>query len=143
MAKKTVKPKQMKAVNKDSDKTELPPGAPKLPPEVEKKLKALKQKIDKFKDQVLDKFGDYIVGITLLPPEKPQEKGKEDKKDKKDDKAKAEEEKINLMIVVDDTSSQKMTKEELHQKFSTIIKKIAEDVDKKMVTQSILLSDIW
>jgi predicted nucleotidyltransferase/uncharacterized protein (UPF0332 family) len=143
MAKKTVKPKQMKAVNKDSDKTELPPGAPKLPPEVEKKLKALKQKIDKFKDQVLDKFGDYIVGITLLPPEKPQEKGKEDKKDKKDDKAKAEEEKINLMIVVDDTSSQKMTKEELHQKFSTIIKKIAEDVDKKMVTQSILLSDVW
>ena len=143
MAKKTVKPKQMKAVNKDSDKTELPPGAPKLPPEVEKKLKALKQKIDKFKDQVLDKFGDYIVGINLLPPEKPQDKGKDDKKDKKDDKAKAEEEKINLMIVVDDTSSQKMTKEELHQKFSTIIKKIAEDVDKKMVTQSILLSDVW
>jgi predicted nucleotidyltransferase/uncharacterized protein (UPF0332 family) len=145
MAKKTVKPKQMKAVNKDSDKTELPPGAPKLPPEVEKKLKALKQKIDKFKDQVLDKFGDYIVGINLLPPEKPQDKGKDDKKDKKEDKdkAKAEEEKINLMIVVDDTSSQKMTKEELHQKFSTIIKKIAEDVDKKMVTQSILLSDVW
>ncbi len=140
-SKKSVKPTQMKAVNKSSDKMELPPGAPKLPPEVEKKLKALKEKIDQFKDKVLDKFGDYIVGINLLPPEKSAEK-KDEKADKKSEKDK-EEEKINLMIVVDDTSSQKMTKEELHQKFSTIIKKIAEDVDKKMVTQSVLLSDIW
>ena len=67
---KSANPKKIKAVGKDVPTT-LPPGMPKLPPEMEKKLKSLKLKLDKFKDQVLEKFGDYIVGITLLPPEKP------------------------------------------------------------------------
>ncbi len=104
---------------------------PKLPPELEKKLSKLKTTLDKFKDGVLDKFGDYIVGITLLPPEKPKEG------EKVDEKA------INLLVVVDDTTSQKMSKDELHQKFSTIISKIAEDTDKNLKAQSVLLTDIW
>ena len=104
---------------------------PKLPPELEKKLSKLKTTLDKFKDGVLGKFGDYIVGITLLPPEKPKEG------EKVDEKA------INLLVVVDDTTSQKMSKDELHQKFSTIISKIAEDTDKNLKAQSVLLTDIW
>lgn len=104
----------------------------KLPPEVEKKLKDLKEKLDKFKDNVLEKFGDYIVGITLLPPEK-----KPDEKDKK------EEQKINVMIVVDDTTSTKMSKDELHKKFSSVIEDIAKKIDKNLTPQSILLTDLW
>jgi len=129
MAKKKSKPakKETKEVN-----------TPKLPLEMEKKLKVLKTKLDGFKKKILDKFGDYIVGITLLPPEKKEEKEKEKKEeDKKED------EKINLLIVVDDTDSKKMSKEELHKKFSDIINKIAEDVDKDLEPQSILLTDLW
>ena len=146
------------------------PGAPKLPPELEKKLKALKEKLDSFKDKVLDKFGDYIVGIALLPPEKPlppdggnergkeggrageksvesekeaaKESGKEAAKDSAKDLSK-EEQKINVLVVVDDTTSEKMTKDELHHKFSTIITKMAEEVDKNIAAQSILLTDLW
>ncbi len=146
---KSLSPKHMKAV--PETKGELPVNTPQLPPEMEKKLKALKEKLDSFKSKVLDKFGDYIVGITLLPPEKPLPKegpsateGEPAKEEKKEEKEPAkEDQKINLLIVVDDTTSQKMTKDELHQKFSTIIKKMAEEVDKNMVPQSILLTDLW
>ncbi len=138
MAKKTksISPKNIKAVGKKTaDKQQLPaPGAPKLPPELEKKLASLKVKLDKFKENVLEKFGDYIVGVTLLPPEKPKDKEGEKKVDDK---------KINLLVVVDDTTSKKMSKDELHHKFSSIITKIAEDVDKNLVTQSVLLTDLW
>src|SRR3989338_1007492 len=151
---KSINPKQMKAVSDTAGKGELPVNVPQLPPEMEKKLKALKEKLDSFKSKVLDKFGDYIVGITLLPPEKPLPKEgepmaegepvKEEKEPRKEEKEPAkEDQKINLLIVVDDTTSQKMTKDELHQKFSTIIKKMAEEVDKNMVPQSILLTDLW
>ncbi|MBI2151732.1 hypothetical protein HYU21_03350, partial [Candidatus Woesearchaeota archaeon] len=133
---------------------------PKLPPELEKKLKDLKEKLDKFKAKVLEKFGDYIVGITLLPPEKPpqaaasnneksaeekniaENKAKEEVKPKEESKNK-DEQKIQMLIVVDDTTSTKMTKDELHQKFSTIIQKIAEETDKNLEPQSILLTDLW
>ncbi len=131
---KTIKPKSIKKIGKKEVSS-----TQKLPPELEKKLKLLKKKLDSFKDQVLDKFGDYIVGITLLPPEKPQEQ-KDSNKDKKTDK---KEDKIRLMVVVDDTTSKKMSKDELHQKFSTIIKDIAESIDKDIVSQSILLTDLW
>src|SRR3989338_8250623 len=70
MAKKT----QQKSLQPKSIEVGLPPlpgSQPQLPPELEKKLKALKTKLDTFKKKVLDKFGDYIVGIAVLPPEKP------------------------------------------------------------------------
>ena len=133
---KSVKPKSMKPAKSNEV---APAGAPKLPPELEKKLKALKTKLDKLKDKVLDKFGDYIVGITLLPPEKtaPKDEKADDKKEKPNP------DQINIMVVVDDTTSKKMSKDELHQKFSSIIGKFAEEIDKNIKTQSILLTDIW
>jgi len=129
---KSIKPKKIKKVQAASQPTA---NGQTIPPEMEKKLKALKEKLDTFKEKVLDKFGDYIVGITLLPPERPKEG--EDKKDKKEEK------KIDVLVVVDDTTSQKMTKDELHNKFSTIVKQIGAEIDKNLAPQSILLTDLW
>ncbi|MBS3116723.1 hypothetical protein J4421_03960 [Candidatus Woesearchaeota archaeon] len=129
---KTLKPKHLKAVLPQNT-----PSAPILPPELEKKLTALKEKLDQFKQQVIEKFGDYIVGITLLPPEKPHPSPEQKEEDK------SKEEKIELLVVVDDTTSTKMSKDELHTKFSTIVTKIGEDIDKKLHPQSILLTDLW
>ena len=141
---KTIQPKEIHPVTTTSvdqlSQLPVPENQPKLPPELEKKIKLLKEKLDKFKEQVLEKFGDYIVGITLLPPEKPLpppagEKPVEAKP--------VNEDKIDVLVVVDDTTSTKMTKDELYQKFSTIVKKIGEDIDKNIAAQSILLTDIW
>ncbi|MBI2103322.1 hypothetical protein HYT55_05750 [Candidatus Woesearchaeota archaeon] len=142
MAKKASAPKKIRAISSQTE-LPLPPtvAAPKLPPEVEKKLKALKEKLDQFKEKVLEKFGDYIVGIALLPPEKPQPK--EGEKQAPEKTTEEDEKKISLLVVVDDTTSQKMSKDELHQKFSTIITQIAEEIDKNITPQSILLTDLW
>lgn len=148
---KSIKPKSIKKVDLTKMAT-----MPKIPPEMEKKLKTLKTKLDLFKKKILDKFGDYIVGISLLPPEKTEKIKEANKKDdnkeeanKKDDKTednhkeKDNKEKIHILVVVDDTTSKKMSKEELYDKFSTIIKQMAEEVDKDLVIQSVLLTDLW
>ncbi|MBI4152488.1 hypothetical protein HY495_02150 [Candidatus Woesearchaeota archaeon] len=159
MAKKVTAPQKIKVVSAEKE-IPLPPTLtlPKLPPEMEKKLKVLKEKLDTFKDKVLEKFGDYIVGIALLPPEKQLSKSGENQLSKEGERqehrkpepakepaknAEEDEKKISLLIVVDDTTSQKMSKDELHQKFSTIITQIAADIDKNMAPQSILLTDLW
>ncbi|MFQ5475335.1 MAG: hypothetical protein ACE5DM_05880, partial [Candidatus Nanoarchaeia archaeon] len=94
MAKKQTKPSKKKAA----------PAAPNaqqqhLPKEVQDKLKEIQGKLNKFQKEVLAKFDRYIIGISLLPPEK-----KEGKVDK---------DKINLLVLVDDSDSTKMSKTEL------------------------------
>ncbi|MEK6905923.1 MAG: nucleotidyltransferase domain-containing protein, partial [Nanoarchaeota archaeon] len=141
MAKKSKQPQEIKTVEQGLP---LPPNMPSIPPEVEKKLKVIKEKLDKFKEKVLEKFGDYIVGITLLPPEKPQKEGEQPKEGEAlKEEEKKDENKIQVMVVVDDTTSQKMTKEELFNKFSSAVKQIGEEVDKNITPQCALLTDVW
>lgn len=128
-------------------------GVPQIPPELKAKLEKLKVKLESFKEKIVDKFGDYIVGITLLPPEKGPKPGQEpagplgvagsaplnaitSKDVKKEDL-------VHLLVVVDDTDSTKMSKDELHAKFSSVVAKIAKEVDEKIQAQAVLLTDIW
>src|SRR3989344_4358015 len=143
---------QPKKITGKKDAAESTPSLPKLPPELEEKLNSLKKKLDSFKEKVLEKFGDYIVGITVLPPEASKEaqkleEGKEGKESKEipaeKEAEKKEEPKISVLVVVDDTTSKKMTKDELHDKFSNVVKTIAEETDKEIKPQSVLLTDIW
>ncbi len=108
-----------------------------MPEEAKKKLTELKDKIDRFQKKVLDKFSDYVLGISLLPPPKPevdQETGKEIPVDKN---------KIYLLVLVDDSDSKKMSKDELKEKLSTIIHSMAEEVDKRLVIEVLLLTELW
>ena len=52
-------------------------------------------------------------------------------------------EEISLLVLVDDTDSQKMPKMELKSKLGAIIQKMAEEEDKSMVVQTVILSEIW
>src|SRR3989344_2032830 len=88
----------------------------KIPDELKKKFEQLKLKLDKFKKKVLKEFNEYVVGIALLPP-------KEDNK-----------EAINVLVLVDDTDSKKMSKFELRDKLTKIIAKFAEEVEKYIMS---------
>ena len=109
----------------------------KLPKDVQEKLKAIKTKLDKFQKKALEKFDNYIAGITLLPPQKPEEQEgqKELKPEDKD--------KINVLVLVDDSDSRKMSKFELKDKLSVIIGDIAQEIDKNIVPQTAILSELW
>jgi len=108
-----------------------------MPVEAKKKLTELKGKLDQFQKKVLDKFSDYVLGISLLPPPKPEvnpETGKGEPVDKN---------KIYLLTLVDDSDSKKMSKEELKEKLSTIIQTMAEEVDKRISVETMLLTELW
>ncbi|MBI2572778.1 hypothetical protein HYV86_02875 [Candidatus Woesearchaeota archaeon] len=132
------------------------PLAPQIPPELAEKLKVIKDKLDLFKSRLLEKFGEYIVGIALLPPEKapqhhPTASGQAPLEQVQPMPAGQsapvqqpfDENKISLLVVVDDTTSTKMTKDELYAKFSSLVKKTAEEIDTNIVPQSMLLTDLW
>ncbi|MEK6835859.1 MAG: hypothetical protein AABX55_02440 [Nanoarchaeota archaeon] len=97
---------------------------PKIPEDLKKKFEQLKLKLDKFKKLVLKEFSEYILGIALLPP-------------KQDDKTS-----INVLVLVDDSDSKKMSKFELKEKLSKIIEKFANDIDKNLKPETLLLSEL-
>ncbi len=127
-----------KKVSKKQEE-QLPPEFASLPSDVQEKLKSIKVKVDSFQKQIIDKFGKYIMGITLLPPKtvpnqdpsKPAEIPAEEK------------DKINVLVLIDDSDSTKMPKEELKTKLTSIILETAKSIDEKMVVETVILSELW
>ena len=113
----------------DSKKEQEDEMMKKLPPDVQEKLKEIKGKLDTFQKDVLKKFEHYVMGIALMPPSKEGEKVDKDK--------------INVLILVDDSDSQKMTKQELKDKLGAIMTKMAQDIDKRLTPQTVILSEVW
>ena len=104
---------------------------PKLTKEMEKKLKQIKTKVDKFSKDVRKKFDKYIISVALLPPPKPRE-GEKVNKDL-----------ISVLILVDDSDSKKMPKYELKEKLTKIIDNIAQGIDKNLLPDVLILSELW
>ena len=132
------KQKQPEAVQAQASQQPGQPAVPtqeelekKLPKDVQEKLKKIKEKLDDFQKQIVKKFDKYIMGVSLLPPPKPQQGEQPDKN------------RIHILVLVDDSDSQKMSKLELKQKLTVIIQKIAEDIDKNIVPQTVILSELW
>ncbi|MBW2972642.1 nucleotidyltransferase domain-containing protein [Candidatus Woesearchaeota archaeon] len=117
------------AKEKEQKKSEEEEMMKKLPPDVQEKLKEIKGKLEKFQTEVLKKFEHYIMGIALMPPSKQGEKVDKDK--------------INVLVLVDDSDSQRMTKQELKDKLGSIMAKMAQDIDKRLTPQTVILSEVW
>ncbi len=132
MTKKEQKQTQEKAQSQPEVK-------PKLSPEMEKKLGELKDKLDKYKKIVLEKFDKYVVGMALLPP--PQSRPGMLPEEIK--KLEEEKDKIHLLVLVDDSEPTKMTKFELKDRLIQIMDKEALDIDKNLFPQVLLLSELW
>ena len=128
MAKKEEKENKKNSEEKQKSDNELALKIPEnLPKEAQEKIKEIKEKIDKFQKEVLKKFDKYVMGIALLPPQK-------------DKDGNLEKDAVNLLVLVDDSDSQKMSKFELKDKLSVIIGKIGEETDKNFRVQTIILS---
>ncbi|MEK6932802.1 MAG: hypothetical protein AABW56_03340 [Nanoarchaeota archaeon] len=97
---------------------------PKIPDDLKKKFEQLKIKLEKFKKSLLKEFSDYILGIALLPP-------------KQDDKTS-----INVLVLVDDSDTKKISKFELRDKLSKAVEKIAAEIDKNLKPEPLLLAEL-
>ena len=74
-----------------------------LPAEARQKLEKIKKVLDDFQKKIVAKFQGYIMGISLLPPNQPQE-GKEITEEEKNA--------INVLVLLDDADSKKMSQDE-------------------------------
>ncbi len=114
-----------------------------VPKDVQDKVTQLKDKLTEFQEKLLEKFDDYVMGIALIPPQRkmpqfPQRTVQAGIKQEKPDPNKT-----SVLVLVDDTDSKKMSKLELKSKLSVIIGKMAEQVDKNLDAQTILLTELW
>src|SRR3989344_3596540 len=151
------KDKQEKAANQDKENLQglspemVPPEIaklmPKITPEMQEKMKQIKVKLDSFSKQLLEKFEKYVIGIALLPPEsqKPQEEtradvlmrgpsGMQEKPHNPDQ--------INVLVLVDDSDTKKMSKDELHGRLSQIIDELARNIDTNIMPEVMIVSDL-
>ncbi len=101
-----------------------------LPKEFKEKLDSSKVKLMKFKKKLLEKFDDYVQSIALLP-------------DQKDDKGNVDTSKMNVLVIMDDTDSKKMSKQDLKDRLSKITSEIASEVDKSLAPDVVLVSEVW
>ncbi len=135
--------------------------AANLPKEAQQRLKEIKKSLDSFKEQLLKKFDKYVIGLALLPPQlSPQQVAAlppevQDAVQQKPAQhitmqakqpvqaPEPQKDLINVIVLVDDNDSKKMTKQELKEKLSAIISQIASDVDRKIAVQTVILSELW
>jgi uncharacterized protein (UPF0332 family)/predicted nucleotidyltransferase len=117
---------------KQEETQQTSPEEANLPPEAREKLKQIKDHLEKLKKRLLEKFDKYVIGISLLPPQKPE--NPEEKPDLS---------KINVLILVDDSDSQNSSRQELKEKLEGVIIKIASEVEKSLLPQVVILSDVW
>lgn len=103
------------------------PAMEQLPDEARKRLEHIKALLEKFEKKVRAKFEDYVMGIALLPPSKEEK----------------EKEKINVLLLMDDSDSTKMPKPELQQKLQGLVSQHAEEVEKSLNPEVLLLSELW
>ncbi|MBN1503389.1 nucleotidyltransferase domain-containing protein [Candidatus Woesearchaeota archaeon] len=118
---------------------------PALSKEAKERLEKVKGKLDRFQKEVTTKFDKYIMGISLLPPKdmlQPKSPFGPYPSTVPGTQAPPADE-INVLILVDDSDSKSMLKYELQQKLSTIIAKIAKDIDPKLVPDVVILSELW
>ncbi|MCP3683953.1 MAG: nucleotidyltransferase domain-containing protein [bacterium] len=138
MAKKKEKQEPQK---REFSQAELDKMGVKIPKDAQKKLKEIKEKLDKFKTNVLKKFDKYVIGIALLPPAKQEQQPQVPQTPNAPPPPPKDQ--INILVLVDDSDSKKMSKEELKSKLGTIIQTMAKETDKRFAVKTIILSELW
>lgn len=105
----------------------VPADAPQLDARVAQQMEQIRGKLEEYQKKLLERFSEYILGIELLPPPAHGE----------------HKDKYYVLILIDDSDSKKMGKQELRDKLQAIFVKEAEAIDKQIEPDCLLLSELW
>ena len=122
--------------DKSKGSTELDKVISQIPQDQKEKLENIKVMIETFKDKIVPRLEGYVMGISLLPPstEKDAEEGEDPKEVSQ---------RVNVLVLIDDSNSTRISKEELHEKIQKIAFDLAKPIDKTLHPQILLLSNLW
>jgi uncharacterized protein (UPF0332 family)/predicted nucleotidyltransferase len=96
--------------------------------------------IDTFKEKIVAKFGANVAGIAVLPAGARVELvAEQEPVDPKTVNA----QEVNVLVLMDDTDSTKMSKLELKEKLSSSVSQTASEVDEGLVAQTLIYSELW
>lgn len=106
------------------------PAQPLTHADVEAYTKRVEEKraaIEQYQARLTERFADHVLGTAILPPSgRPEDAGK-----------------LVYLILVDDTDSKKMQKQELRDKLQTIFAQEAKTIDESIEPETLLLSELW
>ena len=79
--------------------------------------------LNDFTEKIVDRFKQYVVSVSLLPP--------------------ADGDGVPVMVLVDDSDSERMSKQELSERLQGVMGSVAEGVEPSMEPRVVLLSWLW
>lgn len=113
-----------------------------IPKDAQEKLLKIKENIEEFSKKVVTKFEGYVLGVCLLPKDAPK-KPVDDEEVTKKPEAKPNENAIRTLVLIDDSDSTKMSKQELKDKISSIVDSMAKESMQGLESETLLLSELW
>jgi len=129
--------------------TELDRVLAQIPDEQKDRLEQIKTSLESFKEKILIRLEGYIMGITLLPPsqENPEAQSEDLSQNSEAPLPKGSDipakERINALVLIDDQDAKKLPKHELAEKVQKVVDEVAGAVNKNLVVQALLLTDLW
>lgn len=105
-----------------------------LPPQAQERFKEIKAKVTKLSDLVREKFGEYVNAVAILPP---------DQKKDENGNISVNQQKINVLVLIDDADSQRFPREDLQAKFNDVVTELAKKVDPDLAPNCVMLSLLW
>ncbi|HOI18605.1 MAG TPA: nucleotidyltransferase domain-containing protein [Candidatus Woesearchaeota archaeon] len=113
-----------------------------IPKDAQEKLLKIKENIEEFSKKIVAKFEGYVLGVCLLPKDAPK-KPLDDEDDPKKPDVKPNENAIRTLVLIDDSDSTKMSKQELKDKISSIVDSFAKETMEGLESETLLLSELW
>jgi uncharacterized protein (UPF0332 family)/predicted nucleotidyltransferase len=108
-------------------------------------MEAMMKKLEEFKTKLVTKFEGYIAGVGLLPQGRSLDEMAEldSPPNPEEPKVAKNPNEIGVLVLIDDTDSQKMTKQELKEKLSDVIGKMGKEVDANINAQVLIYTELW
>jgi uncharacterized protein (UPF0332 family)/predicted nucleotidyltransferase len=111
-----------------------------IPIEAQEKMKEIQSILEQFKEKLVDRFEGYISAVALLPPNRLLDEVAEMVSEEQ--LTKLPDNHINALVLIDDTTPSKLSKEELKERLTKVVGEIAQSVNSRIYPQTILQSEL-
>jgi predicted nucleotidyltransferase/uncharacterized protein (UPF0332 family) len=104
--------------------------------DAQKHFEQMQQSLEAYKEKLFSRFQDYVLGMAVLPKRDPNALPDE-LKQQYDPNG------VSTLILLDDSETKRLSKQELKEKLSGIFTEQAKEIDENIKPEILLLSELW